>query len=417
VFNLNNHYKNIYYYTRGLFLKILHIEAEFMTHLGYQANLLSRYMSEEHEVIILSTNLNQVRKHQQVYLTGVKVTSDKEYFEKYGIKIIRVPSYLIISDRHIWSSIRNKVLSINPDVIFLHNNDTFVSIRYLLFDLKKINKPIILDSHMVNFASRNRFSPIFYVAYRKCITPIIVRNRITVVKTVQSDFLQDAFEIPNSLTPLVSFGSDIELFVPNSNKKKSFRSSNKISNNDVIFVYSGKLSPDKNGLFFAKSIQKEIGFNNRKALFIIIGNTVGEYGNEIEKIFGMSENRIIRIPLQSYFDLPFFYQVSDVGLIPYAGSLSFFDMQSTGLPVIWSDIEMNKSRSNPNTTYLFKANSIDDFRRSILDCLKLTDKALFDLSVSAREYIVDNYSYRDISNDYINIMKEEIEYRKINPFY
>lgn len=398
-------------------MRILHVEAEFIPHLGYQANILSKIMAKKgHDVSILSTELKYMRSHQRVYLKQLNDDSDEKFYEESGVIIYRVPAFGIISDRHIWASVMSHIININPDVIFLHDNDTFVSIRYLIFNLLKINKPIIMDSHMVKFASQNKFAPMFYYFYRLLVTPIIVKNNIYVVRTVDDDFLQEAFDIPLSLSPLISFGSDTNLFIPNKNEKEIFREKYQIGKNDRVFIYAGKLSKDKNGLFLASSLEEPFTDCYRKPVFIIIGDSIGEYGKEVEKLFEQSENRIIRVPLQQYNNLVQYFQVSDVGVIPYAGSLIYFDMQSAGLPVIWSDLEMNRVRSNKKASKLFQPNSISDFRSKIQEYLDMDESELVIEFKEARDFILKNYSYDKITDDFLSLMEIEIKYRKENPF-
>jgi len=398
-------------------MNILHIEAEFIPHLGYQVNILSKNMAKKgHDVSILSTELKYVRSHQRVYLKQLEYNFDEKFRENSGVNVYRVPSWGVISDRHIWSPIMKRIREINPDIIFLHDNDTFVSIRYLLFNLRKINKPIIMDSHMVKFASKNRLAPVFYYFYRIFVTPIIVKNNIIVVRTVEDNFLQEAFNIPLRLTPLISFGSDTDLFKPNHNEKAIFRKKYQIEKNERIFIYAGKLSDDKNALFLASSLKINFTKCSNKPVFIIIGNTTGEYGQDVEKIFEQSENRIIRVPLQSYTNLVKYFQASDVGLIHFAGSLIYFDMQSSGLPVIWSNLEMNRVRSNAKTSKLFEPDSINDFRSKIQEYLEMDESELVIESNGARDFILENYSYNKITDDFLSLMKKEINYREESPF-
>jgi hypothetical protein len=301
-------------------MKILLIEDFFHPHAGYNINILSKYFSlYGHEVIILSTELNVIREHQKTYMRSSQVISDEDFFKSYNVKIIRIKCYGIISDRHIWAkSVFSKIMDLKPDLVFVHDNDTFVSIIYLLVYLKKIGVPVIFDSHMTEVASKNKFAFLFRFGYKIFITPKIVMNNINVVRTLDDDFVQKAFGIPESLSPVISFGSDIELFKPNPEYKNELRLRYNISDKDLVFVYSGKLSQDKKGLFFAESILETFSNNGVKknAVFLIISSVEGDYGLAVENKLSYSENRIIRIPFMKYTELPVNFNLADVAVIP-----------------------------------------------------------------------------------------------------
>lgn len=401
-------------------MKIIHLEAEFLPHLGYQVNILSKYMAKlGHEVIILSTELNVIRKHQQSYMNPSQVISDEEFYKSHNVKIIRFKCYGIISDRHIWTiNVFSRIKELQPDLIFVHDNDTFVSMIYLLAYLKKIGIPVIFDSHMTEIASKNKLAFFFRFIYGLLITPIIIKNRIYVVRTLDDNFVQKAFKIPESLSPIISFGSDIDLFKPNPKLKNELRSYYKISNNELVFVYSGKLSKDKKGLFFAESILESFNKNGAKknAVFLIISSVEGEYGVNVENKLLNSQNRIIKLSFMKYTELPLIFNLADVAVIPYAASLTYFDYLSSGLPVIWSNIAINNNRSDQSFVELFENENIKSFREKIELFLNLDDEKLFLKSRLARDFVVRNFSYEKITNEFLELISQEISYRRNNPF-
>jgi glycosyltransferase involved in cell wall biosynthesis len=395
-------------------MHILHIEEGFIPNLGYQINLLTKYMAlAGHRITILTTTLDKMVEAQKVYLSDNIMEQDNELFQKYGIEVIRIPVKRMISNRCHWDkSVFEKIMIINPDIVYLHGNDTFIAIQYFLRYLKKIDIPVVTDSHMLDAASKNRFSKYFRLFYRVFITPILVRNQIPVIRVADDPFINKAYNIPFNISPLLSFGSDIELFQPSEEVKKSFRTENNIKDNDFVIVYAGKLSEDKDGLFFAESIQKKIKTKNRDVVFIIVGTTTGEYGQKVEELFSKSENKIIRFPLQKYTDLPMFFQVSDVALIPSAASLTFYDMQSCGLPIIWSDLPVNIKRTQNNNGLTFAARNSKDMRKQIVRFVDMDKNELAKISENARTYILDNYSYQEVTDKYLKIINDEIIKRK-----
>ena len=400
-------------------MKILHVEAEYIPGMGYQVNLISKYMAKlGHEVIILSTELNVVRPHQKSYVGAYSSQIDYEHYLATNVKIIRVPCKGIISDRHIWSfEVYDKIKKINPDVLFLHDNDTLVSILYFLFYLKKHQIPLITDSHMVAIASRNKLAKLFQFFYRKIITPIILRNNINVVRTVDDEYILKVFKIPENIAPVISFGSDVERFRPNDVRKEQLRIKYGIPLENRIFIYTGKLSKDKEGLFLANSLLESFVLNdNANISFLIVSSVDGEYGNKVEETFNRSSNQIIRMPFVDHGELSDIILTADVAIIHYAASLTYFDYLASGLPVIWSDIEINVRRSDKRFVNLFENLNVKSLRDNIDYFIGLDDEELTKKSKLARDFAVENYSYENITNQFIDVLKSEIDYRKNNPF-
>jgi glycosyltransferase involved in cell wall biosynthesis len=400
--------------------KILHVEAEYNPGLGYQVNLISKYMAKlGHEVIILSTELNVVRKHQKPYLDNYNEQSDIRHFNETNVRIIRVPALGIISDRHIWSFKVYKIIKkLEPDIIFLHDNDTLVSIVYLLFFIKKQQIPLITDSHMVALASKNKLSRLFQFTYRRIVTPIINKNSIKVIRTVEDDFIFKVFNIPEELAPVISFGSDVDRFRPDQVKKYLLRKKYGIPIENRVFIYTGKLSIDKHGLFLANALKD--GFVNNSVAagisFLIVSSVTGDYGEQVEKVFKKSRNHIIRIPFVKYKDLADIILTADVAMIHYAASLIYYDYLASGLPVIWSDIEINKNRSDERFVSLFCNLNQSSFRDAIQLFIEMSSDDLSFKSKLAREHAVENYSYERITDRFLELFTNEINYRKSHPF-
>lgn len=395
-------------------MHILHIEESFIPNLGYQTNLLAKYMAMAgHKITILSTDLEKIVDTQKVYLSNDIVKQEIDLYDTYGIEIKRVPVRRIISNRCQWDkSVFKLIRQIEPDIIYLHGNDSLLAIQYFLFYLKNYNIPVVTDSHMLEVASKNRFAKIFRMFYRKFVTSILVKNRIPVIRVVDDPFINKAYNIPYDISPLMSFGSDIELFCPNKKVRKDFRKANDISDSDLVVIYAGKLSKDKEGLFFANAIKEKLNIKNRNVVSVIIGTTVGEYGKQVEEKFSESENIILRFPLQKYTDLSKFFQMADIGLIPSAASLTFYDMQASGLPIIWSDIPVNAKRTQNNNGFLFSVKDSEDMRNKILCFANMDERDLSVMSRNAKEYIIDTYSYKEVTDEYISILENEIMCRK-----
>ena len=148
-------------------------------------------------------------------------------------------------------------------------------------------------------------------------------------------------------------------------------------------------------------------FNTTKNIVLIaVGNTSGDYGQEVERIFSESENRIIRFPTQKYCDLAQFYQAADLSVFARQCSLSFYDAQACGLPVLSEDNEINVDRCSHENGWNFKAEDVTDFRARIEYAANLPEDKYTAVSQNAYRFIMENYSYEDKAREYEKIILE-----------
>lgn len=392
-------------------MKIIHIEDFFHPDAGYQVNILSKYMVKQgHQVFVLTSELKKIPE----YLTGFFgreniIEKDKEFTACTGVKIIRVPIKQYVSGRSIYGKeLYETVEELLPDILFVHGNDSVAGIRYTM-RLSKLSYPIVLDSHMLEMASQNPFNRLFRYFYKTFVTPIIIGNNLKVIRTQDDDYVERCLGIPLSQAPWISVGSDTDLFHPDEQVKQLFRDKYNIANDDFVIVYTGKLDEAKGGIFLANSFLKKLeNKKNKNVVLIVVGNSVGQYGKEVEEIFSNSENRILRFKTQKYMDLAKFYQAADLSVFPKQCSLSFYDAQACGLPVVLEDNNINIDRLRFSNGFNFKANNTEDFRNKIKLCCEFDKNKYEVMRQNATRFVQENYNYDYIAQQYTDLLENEI---------
>lgn len=389
-------------------MKILHWDEMFHPTFGYQINLLAKFQAMAgHDVTIFTSD--NIENHPTFSTFGNKIDiqyEDKIFTQKYGVKIVRLPIYGVISGRVIYKSgYLKKIKQEKPDVVMCHTNDTLsgmnITRRY-----KKLNMPVVFDNHMLEMASKNPLSSLFRNFFKKIITPVITENKLIVIKTQNDDYINKFYGIPEELTPFISFGSDTSNFYPNDSIKKKFRKENNISENDFVITYTGKLTEDKGSKILALAMLDKIKAI-RDVTFIVVGNANGEYEQAAKKIMEQSKNNVVFFPTQRYNDLPQFYQASDLSVFPKQSSLSFYDAQACGLPVIAEDNNVNVDRLNYRNGLTFKSGNSEDFRKKIIEIVNLSPIIYKEMSKNAYLFVKENYDYQHIANQYTDILKSE----------
>lgn len=391
-------------------MRIIQIEDFFHPDAGYQINILSKFMAKKgHEVVIITAQIDNVPIGLTSFFGRDNLNEkDKKFSDEYGVKIIRIPTIRFISGRAVFKKeIFKLVNELNPDILYLHGNDTLIAMLYLL-KLKKLKYPILLDSHMLEMASVNKFSRIYRYLYRKILTPKIIKNDIPVIRTQNDPYVEKHLGIPLSRAPWISIGSDTSLFHPDTNKRKLFRLKYNIDQDDFIVIYTGKLDESKGARLLADAFVEKFQ-TNKNVILIVVGNSSGQYGEEIEEIFNESQNRVIRFQTQKYTDLADFYQAADLSVFPKQSSLSFYDAQACGLPVISEDNSLNIDRLNHNNGFNFEAGNVDDFRNQILKCANMRDDEFGVIKNNSYSFITEKYDYSKITDEYLMIIKETIK--------
>lgn len=392
-------------------MKIIHVEDFFHPDAGYQVNLLSRLQQlEGNEVTVVTAELDKVPSFLTNFFGKDNIPEKDRAFEREtGVRIVRVPLLAFYSGRAIfYPRVFRIVAALKPDVVFVHGEDTLTGMLFIRFS-KWLGYPIVLDCHMLEMASLNRFREYFRAFFRRFITPVILRENIPLIRVVNSDYVQKCLGIPLSHTDLLSFGTDTSLFSPNAQVRQAVRERHGIDPNAFLVLYAGKLDETKGGAFLAEALrQKFPPAAGRPIELLVIGNSDGAYGALVERDFAGSENKLVRLPTQRYFDLAQFYQAADLVVFGRQCSLSFFEAQSCGLPVLFEENEINNQRAPSGNAFLFTPGSVDDFRRKLMWLASLPADRYTEIARSARSYVLHNYDYVPIARRFTAVLQRAV---------
>lgn len=398
-------------------MNIVHIEDFFHPDAGYQCNILLKYMVlEGHKVSLITSEMNKMPDYMTSFFGKDDIEKkDEEFTKKTGVDIYRVPIYKYFSGRSIYKpGIKKLVNSLSPDVLYIHGNDSVIGILYTIRS-KKTPYPIILDSHMLEMASKNPLKNLFRIFYKTFITPIIIKQKIQIIRIQDDDYIEKFLGIPLTLSPFISVGSDTLLFHPDDVTRRNFRKENLINENDFVILYAGKLDESKGGKLLAEAFLKIIeSKKNKNIILIVVGNIISdEYGNGVRELFDKSENRILFFPTQKYIDLPKYFQSADLVVFPKQCSLSFFDAEACGVPVVSEDNNINVERLKFNNGFTFKSGDIEDFRDKIALCIDMDDKKYSKMKTNSQSFVYKNYNYSDINGEYMFVINKLVsDYQK-----
>lgn len=390
-------------------MRIVQIEDYFHPDAGYQINILTKYIAQKHEVYILCATMDKIPDFLTSFF-GKNNISEKDalYEKKYGVRIIRIPLMGYWGHRFVFS---NKIFSVikelNPDVLYVHGNDSYIGIR-ILSNPSRFKCKIVSDSHMLDMAAKSKMHDLFCKWYKRNVTPKIIGNNITVVRTQNDDYVMRRLGLKEDMCPYIPLGSDMLLFHPDILERKAFREKNQINDNEFVILYAGKLDETKGAMLLAEAVKRKFSSRNN-VVVMIVGTSSGTYGEKIEDVLRESENRIIRFGTQTYENLAQFYKASDLVVFPKQCSLSFYDAQACGVPVLSENNNINKERNSHDNGWCFQADSVESLRNSIMQILSLPIEEIKRYAHNAYVYVNENFNYAQTANQYIEIIERECD--------
>lgn len=386
-------------------MKIVYVDDTFHPAYGYQSNPLAKFQQlQGNEVVIVTVDKNHL---YPVFLEfgddGSSVERDDALYQKNtGVKIVRVPTKGYFLRRAVLSpAMFRAVRDERPDVVFVHCVETLTAMRFLLH---RKEWPLLFDSHMLPMASKNRFVKLFEMGFRAVFRRIIEHNRYYVIRTQDDDYVNTHLGISKELTPFISFGTDTELFCPSAEARQAFRREHGIAESDFVVIYTGKLTEDKDGKLLAEAFREKFPV---PVTLVCVGTPPdSDYGREVKRLLDASENRVLLFPTQKYMDLAPFYQMADLSVFPKQCSMSFYDAQACGLPVLSEDNQVNVDRCSHHNGDNFAAGSVTDFRQKILRFATMDAEERAVYSQNARAFIESGYDYAEIAKQYTAYLEQ-----------
>ncbi len=170
------------------------------------------------------------------------------------------------------------------------------------------------------------------------------------------------YGIPKKKCKIASLAVDTDAFAKKIDNKitSELRNSLGYSTTDIVCLYTGRFTNEKDPLTLAKAINflQEKGETNFKALFVGQGDK--NYEEELAKNKGCKVH-----PFISAQELPLFYQTFDIGVWPKQESTSQLDAAASGMPIIISDKVEDKFRIEGNGL-CFKESDFEDLAKKII---------------------------------------------------
>jgi glycosyltransferase involved in cell wall biosynthesis len=171
------------------------------------------------------------------------------------------------------------------------------------------------------------------------------------------------FGVPKTKISVCPLGVDTELFNPISTERDhqsrlALRRRLGFSDSEIVCIYTGRFSEDKNPLLLAKAVAQLVG-RGMPYRGLFVGN--GVQAQAIQSNAGCTAH-----PFVPVHELAEFYRASDIGVWPTQESLSMLDAAACGLPIVANHTITVPERLDGNGA-AYQLNDLRDLVRVLLE--------------------------------------------------
>ncbi|HOV13071.1 MAG TPA: glycosyltransferase family 4 protein [Spirochaetota bacterium] len=383
-------------------MKIIHLTNYFQPLLGYQEYFLAKeHINLGHEVwIVTSDRYFPFPDYERTVgsVLGKRVVGSKEE-SLFGINVIRLKTLFEYSARVKLNGLKKTINKINPDIVICHGMSNFNALE--IINLKKhLGFKLIYDEHMIKCVVNNSLlGKLFYKIFdfKK-----ILKNADKIVGVADAcvEYIIDYYKFPKEKVVMIPLGADTELFKFDKNKGDEFRQIHNIPKDNIVIVYTGKLTFLKgphNILLALKEIKSKI---KNKITLLFVGNIEEDYIETFNKhkIEIVNDFQIINIDAVKNEYLVNVYSASDIACWPRQGSMSMIEAASCGLPIICCDYLTERYKNNNGIP--IKEDDILDLSAVLLKLIN-NDDLRKTMGKNGRDYIVSSLSWNSIAKQFL----------------
>jgi glycosyltransferase involved in cell wall biosynthesis len=351
-------------------LNILHISDHFYPKLGYQETFLAKEHSYQYNTLVITSNKfeNHIFEPNKALLKR-RVLKPGFYNEE-GIKVLRLPALFDNPPFHKpWLiGLEHAVINFKPDILIIHGVVNFSSIRIAKLKKKLYKTKLIVDDHMTFNATRGDLVLPLYSLFKRIFTPLLLNSVdcFVAVTYETKKFMQEIYGIPGERIVVIPLGVDTNRFRYDPNARKNIRRKYGIPETSVVFIYAGKVIPEK-GVHLLIRAGISLCKKNDNVFFLIVGGKDKQYFNNLLKIIDKAgmRDRFIFVDSVPNSELYQYYSAADVGVWPLQCSISMLEAASCGLPVIISDKSGALERISKGNGLTYKEGDVTDLENKM----------------------------------------------------
>ena len=385
-------------------MKIVIVSTFYSEGMGYTENCLPKALAAlGHDVQILTSNLNVYGNEQGYDKTYASFLGPADQgvgeFKVDGYTVHRLPSRIIFGYVYI-TNLYKKIKALSPDIV--HSTEVASFHTYSLALLKLLFKyKLFAETHQhmsviktyLKIRKGNMLKRIIYKLTRTLPSNLASRGieKCYAIAPDCADVASVYYGVPRNKITIQSLGTDTDLFRPALSDfelkiKSEQREDLGYSDKDVVCVYTGRFSEDKNPLMLAKAIKQLVALD-----LPYYGLFIGE-GIQKDQIEKYPNIRVLSF--MKHKDLADYYRIADIAIWPTQESMSMLDAAACGLPLIVSDKIGDLARVEGNGQ-IYKEGNIEDLRYVLASLIEKSDRRKY--GEVGRNKMVNYYSWGKIA--------------------
>jgi len=326
-------------------MKIVIISEAFAKNMGYISNMLPKSMAKLGvEVHVLALNLSpyyQIKDFKQSYsnfMESVDLTVGTietiDGFQLHRLNQRKMLGYMSMI------GLEEKLQNIEPDIVYTLGCIGWLPLQAALAK-RKFNFKLFTGNHTTHSTfpltkeSHTIWNPNMW---RNAVTRWIPGRLVSLVTetcygaTIDcSEIAGKFFGVQKAKIDTIPLGVDTDLFFPMTSvdeikKRDSLRNKFGLKSDDLVCIYTGRMSTDKNPLLLADAITElrktDLSYH---AIFL---------GDGVQKADIEARDGCIVHPFVPVHELPDYYRACDIGIWPTQESTSMLDAAASGLPIV-----------------------------------------------------------------------------------
>ena len=381
-------------------MKIVIVSGFYSEGMGYSENCLSRALAKlGHEVHVVTSTYN-VYGSEPLYdvtyrdfLGPRQTTAGTRVVDGYTVH--RLEAGLLSGYVNI-RGLNGKIRELEPDVV--HSLEVASLQTYKLAGLKPLARfRLFTETHQTLSVMR----PYMRDKNRELLKRTVYRLTRTLPSFLASLTIEacyavtpDCYEVarrfygvPASKLKLLSLGADTDTFHPVENEqdrasRDELRKRLGYEPGDIVCVYTGRFTRDKNPLALAQALEALAETDTRyKGLFI---------GDGEQKAQIAACRNVTVVPFMTHADLARHYRAADIGVWPRQESMSMIDAAASGVPIIVSNRIGEPARVTGNGK-MYEENDVQDLASVIASFASPDERRAY--GAVGRRKILDGFSW------------------------
>ncbi len=317
-------------------MKIVHVSfcGPVTDKFSYQDNLLPKYHKRMNNTVTMITSKYIFNQKGEI-----KIDNREEYLNEYGIKTIRLSSFLNMKMKFrylFYPRLRKTIQRETPDILFVHGLQFFNIITIYKYIIRNPKVKLIIDNHAdftnsaQNWLSKNILHKIIWRKIAKLIEPYV--HKFYGVLPLRVNFLHEVYGINMNKIDLLVMGADDDLVkVAKSNQSMiETRNRYKINQSDFLIVTGGKIDVYK--IQTLKLMQSIIEVNDEKVKLIVFGSVDKDIKTDFNEL--LQNNKIIYAGWLDNLEIYKLISIANIAVYPGRHSVFWEQTVAMKIPII-----------------------------------------------------------------------------------